>query len=783
MLFVPRNGRVAASALVCALGILFAGCSPKVQDQLVATVGNEKITVSDYEKLFIKSNGTRESGAAASQEERERFLGLITKYKLKLADAYRRGLQNDPEVRAEIDQYKGSLAASFLTEREIVEPGTRRFYDRKREEIRASHMLFDTKTGDSAAYAKAKDVIAQLKAGGDFAKLATMYSTDPSAQQNGGDLYYFSAGQMVPPFEDAAYALKAGQITETPIRTSFGLHIIKVVDRIPSRGEIRASHIMIRFPNPTPSPADTATAYSRIVALQDSLRHGVDFASLAMRHSEDPGSSQGGGDLGFFPRRRWPRPFDDTVFTLKVGQVSHIVRTQYGYHLILCTEEHPIKSYDELKAQMQQSYRQYRFDADYAAFLAKVKSETGFQRNEPVLLRLIAAVDSNKTTRDSGWADAVPAALRGQMLIRLNVGSVSVDSAIGMMSHRPDLIGTQLRLQPFTTALEKIEENVVFGAKADLLERTSPEFASIIHDYNDGILLYQIEQDNVWKRIAPNDSLLRIYFGNNREKFVYPDRVSFTSLTLASPADGETIARRLQSGKNFIDVAREDSLQLNRPAHFSVMFGKGASTLSARLRTTLAAVATEMQADTMLRLMVTVRPDTVKRKTQVEKLANGRMTTLQQYLTRTFKIPKRRMSLSFLPRGTSAMSDSLVRATAVMNDRVDMDLVGRRNLVVGRPDTVLTPRDADERALRADSLQVGAYSSPFPFKGRTTIVHLVGREGARQKTYEEASPEVSTAYQDYESKRLENEWIDGLRKQFPVTEHKELLKEAFAPAH
>jgi len=358
-----------------------------------------------------------------------------------------------------------------------------------------------------------------------------------------------------------------------------------------------------------------------------------------------------------------------------------------------------------------------------------------------------------------------------------------VDSAIGMMSHRPDLIGTQLRLQPFTTALEKIEENVVFGAKADLLERTSPEFASIIHDYNDGILLYQIEQDNVWKRIAPNDSLLRIYFGNNREKFVYPDRVSFTSLTLASPADGETIARRLQSGKNFIDVAREDSLQLNRPAHFSVMFGKGASTLSARLRTTLAAVATEMQADTMLRLMVTVRPDTVKRKTQVEKLANGRMTTLQQYLTRTFKIPKRRMSLSFLPRGTSAMSDSLVRATAVMNDRVDMDLVGRRNLVVGRPDTVLTPRDADERALRADSLQVGAYSSPFPFKGRTTIVHLVGREGARQKTYEEASPEVSTAYQDYESKRLENEWIDGLRKQFPVTEHKELLKEAFAPAH
>ena len=80
------------------------------------------------------------------------------------------------------------------------------------------------------------------------------FSQDPSAQQNKGDLYYFSVGRMVPEFEDAAYALKTGEITPAPIRTRFGLHIIKVTDRKPAPGEVHASHIMIRFPESDPFP-------------------------------------------------------------------------------------------------------------------------------------------------------------------------------------------------------------------------------------------------------------------------------------------------------------------------------------------------------------------------------------------------------------------------------------------------------------------------------------------------------------------------------------------------
>jgi hypothetical protein len=84
--------------------------------------------------------------------------------------------------------------------------------------------------------------------------------------------------------------------------------------------------------------------------------------------------------------------------------------------------------------------------------------------------------------------------------------------------------------------------------------------------------------------------------------------------------------------------------------------------------------------------------------------------------------------------------------------------------------------------MKADSLQVGTFSSPFNYRGNYTIVRLNKREPARRKTFAEAGTEVSSAFQEYESKRLEKEWLDGLRQRYPVVEYKEALKNAFAPA-
>jgi len=91
-------------------------------------------------------------------------------------------------------------------------------------EIRASHILVATED-------EAKEIIKQLAGGADFAAIAKEKSTDPSAKQNGGDLGYFTAGEMVPEFSQAAFALEKGESSKAPVKSQFGWHVIKVVDK------------------------------------------------------------------------------------------------------------------------------------------------------------------------------------------------------------------------------------------------------------------------------------------------------------------------------------------------------------------------------------------------------------------------------------------------------------------------------------------------------------------------------------------------------------------------
>jgi peptidyl-prolyl cis-trans isomerase C len=143
-------------------------------------------------------------------------------------------LQDDPEVKAELERLLDETISKTLITRHIksvvTEEAVRASYDKMvaetpaAVEIRASHILLETED-------EAKAVIAELAAGADFATLAKAKSKDPSAAQNGGDLGYFSADQMVPEFSAAAFALEKGATSQTPVKSQFGWHVILVVDR------------------------------------------------------------------------------------------------------------------------------------------------------------------------------------------------------------------------------------------------------------------------------------------------------------------------------------------------------------------------------------------------------------------------------------------------------------------------------------------------------------------------------------------------------------------------
>jgi peptidyl-prolyl cis-trans isomerase SurA len=576
---------------------------------------------------------------------------------------------------------------------------------------------------------------------------------------------------MVPAFENAAYAMKAGEISSTPVRTQYGLHVIKVTDRRPAPGEVHAAHIMIRFPGQNPTPADTAAAYAKARAIRDSLVTGSDFAGLATRNSEDPGSAPRGGDLGWFTRRRWILPFDEIAMSMKPGEISDIVRTVYGYHIIKCFETRPPKTFEESKQEMRQLYQQQRFQDDFKAYFAAKQAAVGFRRDDAVTAQFLASLDSTKSTRDSGWTSTLNPALRASPMCWLGTAPISVDSVISLIKARPDMANTQLKAAPMNAALQKIHQQIVFTAVADRMQRENPEFASLMNEYRDGILLYQVEQDNVWSRVAPSDSMLRTYYNANASTFTFPDRVRFTELKATTEGNARTLLAKLNAGKNMAQVAAEDSARMQLPSRYFTTYRPKSAVMPPVVAGTLTQVMRQMVADKTLRARMTIRPDTSTQKEKQLSLARRRLEGMKGWLQRKTTFPDHRITLVTIPRNAPGRGDS-----------VEIELVGRSPMVQGKVETHLLAPSADERARRADSLAMGACSSPFFHKSGFSIVRLDGREPGRVKTYEEAGPEVSTAFQDFESKRLESAWIEGLRRDFPVVEHPEVLRSAFAPA-
>ncbi|MGA9120128.1 MAG: peptidylprolyl isomerase, partial [Bacteroidota bacterium] len=672
---------------------------------------------------------------------------------------------------------------SYVTDREIIQPALRSLYDRRKEEVRARHILLtlqpNATTAESlAAYKKGNEILAELKKGTPFDLLAKQYSIDPSAKENGGDLYYFTSGMMIPDFEDAAYSLPVGQASL--VRTRFGLHILQVTDRHASPGEIHCSHIMIRFPSMTPTPEDTAKAYAKAAAILDSLKQGGDFAALAKRNSGDPGSAPQGGDLGWFARRRWVIPFDEAAFKLKPGETSGIVRSPYGYHIIKCTGQRPVKTYEELKPELQQVYQQLRAESDYSSYMTRLEKSVGLVENDAPVKEFLATCDSNKTTHISGWDSTLTPDLGRSVIFRAHGQSMTLDSALSTIRQRSDFPAALLRFANFTAPLNKVKEQFVWTVAADSFAHVYPDFAGILNDYRDGVLLYSMEQENVWNKIEPNDSLLQIFYEKNKSKFVWPDRLDITEIQMASLPLAEKVLGKARSGESLERIAEEDSVRLAQPTHWTVNFDGNSDKLTKAARKTLLAMAQEFKAEPGLALNIVAHADTGKGPAAT--VAPKRLVTLKKYLSAVLKIDTARVRAQSEVIGPAIEGRaSSPKQLKELVHTVDMTISGKQPLILSRPVSSLVPVLSDERANHADSLQPGGVSAPFKFKGVYLLVRLNGKDPSHLKSFAEAQPEVSGMYQDTESERLKDNWINSLRAKYPVQENVDVLRSAFAP--
>ncbi|MGB3544527.1 peptidylprolyl isomerase, partial [Rubrivirga sp.] len=340
---------VLRSALLVAAGLTaLAGCSgsrpaaPALGPDgtpVVATWTADTLTLAQFDEAYSAADGALADSTTAPLERRLDFLDRYVDFKLKVLAARDAGYAQDSSYQAEVEAYRDQLAGPYFLDRRVIDGIVEDLYEKQAEELDVSHILLllspaASPVDSAAAFERITAVRDSILAGQiSFEDAAVRTSEDPSAAQNQGDLGTLSGGRTVLPFEDAAYNTPVGQISE-PVRTRFGVHILRVDARRPSRPEIGARHILIRT---TPEVSvDSATAI--VQDLRARALAGEDFGDLAREFSEDTGSGANGGDLGTFGRGRMVAPFEQAAFALEdVGDLSEPVVTRFGVHVIELT--------------------------------------------------------------------------------------------------------------------------------------------------------------------------------------------------------------------------------------------------------------------------------------------------------------------------------------------------------------------------------------------------------------------------------------------------------------
>jgi peptidyl-prolyl cis-trans isomerase SurA len=509
----------------------FVACSSK-KKTVLAEIGDEKIYLSDYETQFLKTVNSLDSAKRTTMDERQAFLDLLIKFRLKVKDARERGLLESEDIQKDLNEYKKNFLSTFLIDKKVVEPNIKDLYDRKKYEVRASHILINltptpTPEDSAKAFEKAHQVIERLKNGDSFEQVAMEMSDDPSAKQNGGDLYYFTGGMTVPEFEDVVFKMKKGEYTKEPVRTQFGLHVVKLTDKKERYDAIRASHIMVQDKRDTLGQViDSLGTYAKAQSILDRIKNGEDFGKLASELSEDPSSGPKGGDLGFFDRRRMVQAFDSAAFSLKVGEVSGLVKTPYGWHIIKLTEVKEYEPFDKQKEKLKSEFKRgAQYKTAYTNYMEELRKKHRFAIKPEGMQVLTGKIDASKPL-SAQKLDSLFTGEQMEVVVAEFAGDnqVKIKDLKQYIEMNRDNVNDPATVQNLETNIKGASEIPMlnFAAFREGVEKDT-EYIALLTEYENGLLSFKIDQEELWSKIKLNNDDLMRYYDANKAKYAFTE--------------------------------------------------------------------------------------------------------------------------------------------------------------------------------------------------------------------------------------------------------------------
>lgn len=560
------------------LVVLCATLTKAQEDPIVLTINQEEVKVSDFKYIYNKNN--RKADDAYSKESLDEYMDLFVKFKLKVLEAERLGLDTVPEFIKELEGYRKQLAKPYLTEEGFLDKMIQEAYERMKFEVRASHILVKVGLEDEPAdtlkaYNKALELLKKVKDGADFGEIAEKHSDDPSAKRpegspgHHGDLGYFTALSLVYPFETAAYNAEVGSVVG-PVRTRFGYHLIKVVDRRESLGKVKVAHIMVQAAAGI-SKEDSLAAKRKIDEIYlNAKKPDSNWDQLCSQFSDDVKTKNKGGELFAFGMngKLGVPAFEKAAFGLEnIGDISTPVNSPYGWHVIKLLEKLPIGSFEELQKDLKRKVsRDSRAQLDKKVLYARLKKENDFKEVSKSKVKAFAFADSSILT--ANWETPEKASKIGKKpLFTINGEKFPVSDFFAYVENNQKSKSGISPNYAMTLLYDKYVNETVYRYEEENLVEKYYDYKMLTKEYRDGILLFKLMEDMVWNKAAKDTAGLRAFYESNDEKFYWEERLNAVIYDLGDKSRLDELKKDVEAGLSEIELKnkynKESSLTLN----------------------------------------------------------------------------------------------------------------------------------------------------------------------------------------------------------------------------
>ncbi|MBN2745812.1 MAG: peptidylprolyl isomerase [Bacteroidales bacterium] len=537
----------------------------KEDTRTLLTIGDEKITVSQFLYVFDKNNGRAGVDDTTSMSD---YLDLFVNFRLKVKEAEELGMDTSKSFTTELAGYRTQLAQPYLVDKDVNEVLLEEAYNRLQYNIRASHIMKripenmdDEDSLAKAAYNSLLEIRKKAMKGEDFAALAKEHSDDPSARDraadrnyparkgNGGDLGYFTAFYMVYPFENAAYNTPVGEIS-MPIRTKYGYHLVKVTDKIEALGTIHAAHILVNNTN------QSLVAKTKIDEIRaEILNNAITFEQAAMKYSDDRGSAEKGGELNWFEVSRMVPDFIKGISEIdSIGGISQPIETEYGYHLIKLLDLRKTPPYNEYLPELKTKVaKDSRSNKSREVAVERFKKEYKFKEYPKALQEFYSVVDSS--IFEKNWKATAASSLTKPLFVLNKKKFTQKQFAAFVESNQRSMSKGTIKYMIHNLYNQWVTQ-MVLNEKSSNLEKEDFNFRMLMNEYHDGILLFNISDEKIWSKAISDTVGLSAFLNQNQSNYMWKPRVDAEIYRVKNDSIAHIVKNYLNAGMPLDSVIR-----------------------------------------------------------------------------------------------------------------------------------------------------------------------------------------------------------------------------------